>query len=434
MEGQVMALGYFTRSQVTDFGPYLTQIILPLGKQIRADQVSPETFSVYVERMTPEGAPLMVPKVMSFDPEARKERIPSKGMLTVKAAYPSDRFGTPADEGTFITLDIAHGPTEPLAAELAFVEAYNVCIPTVHIIRQFLPVGEGTETVTGLVFDCKLEAERPDITGWQHGCSSTAAEPLRYGYFIPQRPGDKKPLVIWLHGAGEGGYDIRAAYSGNKVTALAKEEVQDFFGETGAFILAPQCETYWMDSGSGTIMADGRTKYGQALMDCIEDFISKNPSVDRKRILIGGDSNGGFMTMWMILHYPAYFAAAFPVCEAFPDRLISNGDLQIIRNIPIWFTAAKTDRIVPPSEYCESTYLRLKKIGAKNVHFTYWDKIEDLHGLAPLTDGKPYEYFGHFSWIPLFNNDCRLDYDGMPVKENGKEVTALEWLGLQKKG
>ena len=28
------------------------------------------------------------------------------------------------------------------------------------------------------------------------------------------------------------------------------------------------------------------------------------------------DSNGGFVTMNMIVHYPKYFAAAYPVCEA----------------------------------------------------------------------------------------------------------------------
>jgi len=40
---------------------------------------------------------------------------------------------------------------------------------------------------------------------------------------------------------------------------------------------------------------------------------------DTNRIYIGGDSNGGYMTMLMIRDYPSYFAAAFPTCEALRD-------------------------------------------------------------------------------------------------------------------
>ena len=73
-------------------------------------------------------------------------------------------------------------------------------------------------------------------------------------------------------------------------------------------------------------------------------------------------------------------------------------------------------------------------LGNPDVHFSFWDKIEDLHGLADQVNGKPYEYFGHFSWIPLFNNDCDFDYNGEKVICGGKEVSCLEWLGMHQKG
>ena len=48
----------------------------------------------------------------------------------------------------------------------------------------------------------------------------------------------------------------------------------------------------------------------------IDEFIDLHPDIDRDRVYIGGCSNGGFMTMRMLLSYPDFFAAAYPVCEA----------------------------------------------------------------------------------------------------------------------
>jgi hypothetical protein len=79
------------------------------------------------------------------------------------------------------------------------------------------------------------------------------------------------------------------------------------------------------------------------------------------------------------------------------------------------------------------TYERLIKAGGKNIHFTFWDHICDLHGLFRDSEGKPYEYIGHFAWIPMLNDDCKTDYNGKPVTIDGKEVTLLEWLSHQKK-
>ena len=40
----------------------------------------------------------------------------------------------------------------------------------------------------------------------------------------------KLPLVIWLHGAGEGGTDPRIAYTGNKVVNMSSPELQKKLG------------------------------------------------------------------------------------------------------------------------------------------------------------------------------------------------------------
>ena len=98
-----------------------------------------------------------------------------------------------------------------------------------------------------------------------------------------------------------------------------------------------------------------------------------------------------------------------------------------------------------PSETVLATYLRLKAAGAGNLYFSFWDHIADIHEGFCDESGKPYEYIGHFSWIPMLNDDC--DFDDAPQEErdgsircnrksvmvNMKKVTLLDWLAIQKR-
>jgi predicted peptidase len=133
----------------------------------------------------------------------------------------------------------------------------------------------------------------------------------------------------------------------------------------------------------------------------------------------------------MIIDYPDFFAAAFPICEAFYDENISDEQIGRLSRLPIWFTHAKNDPVVDPQETVVPTYRRLMDAGAENVHFTFWDGIEDMHGEFTDENGKPVEYLGHFAWIPMLNDDCRTDFDGKAVVLDGKEVTLLQWLSMQ---
>ena len=139
------------------------------------------------------------------------------------------------------------------------------------------------------------------------------------------------------------------------------------------------------------------------------------------------------MTMRMLMSYPDFFAAAFPICEAMLDKRISEENIRHLKEIPIWFTHAKNDPVVKPEDYVVPTYRRLMAAGAKNCHFTFWDKIVDMHGLFRNEKGEPWEYMGHFSWIPMLNDDCKADYDGKPVVWEGREVTLMDWLAAQKR-
>lgn len=230
---------------------------------------------------------------------------------------------------------------------------------------------------------------------------------------------------------GEGGEDPDLVLLGNKVTNLAKDPIQSYF--EGAYVLAPQSPTFWLDNGTGSMTEDGNSMYTRALMDTIDTYVKNNDDIDTERIYIGGCSNGGFMTMRMIMSYPEYFAAAYPICDAMYDAFITDEDIQKIKHIPMWFTHASSDALAMVADTSIPTYERLIEAGAPNVHFSLYDAVIDKSNQYKDAEGAPYMYNAHYSWIYTLNNDPKLDYEGEPVMIDNKPVTIFEWLSKQTK-
>ena len=80
---------YYQVIRVTDFGPYVTKLVLCMPRETAAEELKPEAFSVYVEVLGKDGRIVELPK--SFI--ERDQFIPSRGYRPVTAAYPSDLHG-----------------------------------------------------------------------------------------------------------------------------------------------------------------------------------------------------------------------------------------------------------------------------------------------------------------------------------------------------
>jgi len=271
------------------------------------------------------------------------------------------------------------------------------------------------------------------------------------------KKGDKKPLIIWLHGQGEGGTDPDIDILGTETSALAKEEIQKYFttkgtDTKGAFVLAVQSPTYWMDEGDGTNgNGSGISRYTQILMDTIKEYVKHNPFVDAERIYLAGDSNGGYMTVNMIITYPDYFAAAVPICEAYAyheyarnadgtykakDIEVSAGGensavskfeetkklwvtkekIQKMKKTPVWFIAAADDGIVTPQKFSLPTYRDLLKAGADNAWYSYYENVIG-------TDEPNSRFPGHFSWIYFLNNQVEGVQNRDKIRNSKDETT-----------
>ena len=414
-------------TEVLDYGPNVTKVILCVGKPLTGAVLTPGQFTVKVERIFNKPKDFVWPKFMGEKPEDAL-----KGVRKVECAYVSDAEGCKKPDGDCITLEMVCAPMDSLGSTLLYDGSFNRLVDVKYAVTLTVPIKTDAGVIKDVVFD-ENGRNRMIYGEWlQFGKFAHPDSDLGYAYYEPEHTADEKlPLVIWLHGAGEGGTDPIIAATGNKVVNFLNPELQAHFGGRAA-LLCPQTPTMWMNDGTGQYTKDGTSMYVEALDALIDAFLAERPWIDHSRVYIGGCSNGGFMTMKMLIHTPEKYAAAYPICEALADAHITDEQIKSIAHKPIWFTHAKTDTTVPPELFVMPTYKRLIEAGAKNVHFTYWDKVEDLSGKYTKPNGEPFEYYGHWSWIYTLNDDCTLDFDGKPVQVNGKDVSIIEWLGAQK--
>lgn len=440
---------YATITEVLDYGSAITKLVVDLGQQPEdGTSVSADDFSVSVERKYAGTEDLV--QEMSYETFSYAVSAAAQGERTITNAYFSDTEGNEvSDPSDYVTLELEYGPMEgfgnPLGAELEDGLGLNVVLDCDYTIRY--TGSDGTE----LIVDQKNDAGCiiPGVDEFTHGQSYTTADQkllddglnndtLYYASYSPKADDEKHPLIVWLHGMGEGGTDTRVPMMAARATTLVGEEIQGLMN--GAYVLVPQCPTVWMDTdGSGQINLTAEAHisiYTQTLMELISSYVENTPEVDTNRIYIGGCSNGGYMTMNMLFQYPDYFAAAYPVCEAYNDEFITDEELESIKDIPIWFTHSAADPLVTPDTFTVPTYERLTAMDASNIHFTHWTDVHDMTGLYKDEAGNPYVYFGHASWQYALANQCTIDndyVDGKTADDMGTGETLFAWLAEQSK-
>ncbi len=216
---------------------------------------------------------------------------------------------------------------------------------------------------------------------------------LLYRIMVPEQmeEGEKYPLVLFLHGAGERGNDNRSQLEWG-VHAFANPEFREW---NPSIVIAPQApeESFWgnpdwRNDGAGlTEEQSGPLKLAHKLvLETINDL-----PVDEDRLYITGLSMGGFGTWDMITRYPDLFAAAMPVC--------GGGDptkAHLLVDLPIWNFHGAKDNVVP-AELSRDMIQAIRIAGGSPGYTEY-----------PDTD--------HFSWIPAY-----------------ADAHVLEWLFNQRK-
>ena len=392
-----------------DWGPAVNKVILSLDENVSS--VDMNNYSVVAERKT-ECVEL--------------KGASAKGERTVVHAYISDAKGNNVSEGNYITLVLFVSPKLALGSPIQYTRN-DKCSGNNWVDYHLTITNTSKDKVwnkeTGRIIPL---IDQFDLTGRFSHKDKT----LSYASFKPKTANEKSPLIIWLHGGGEGGTDPSIPLIANRAANYASPDIQLIF--EGAYVLAPQSPTFWMDNGEGSYTrGQVNDTYNESVMALIKDFVAKNPGIDKDRIYVGGCSNGGYLTLKLVLLHPDYFAAAFPSALAYHSEFLTDEDIQRIKNVPIWFIHSKDDPVTVPDKTAVPVYQRLMAAGALDVHFSYYDHVVDITGFY---GGDGYHYNGHWSWIYSHANLCRLDYDGKPVTINNRPVTVMEWMAAKRLG
>ncbi len=198
-------------------------------------------------------------------------------------------------------------------------------------------------------------------------------------------PGQRYPLVLFLHGAGERGTNNTAQLK-HVLPVFVRPDVR---AAHPCFVLAPQCPSArrWVEVDWAALVhaAPAEPSVPLGLASALLDECLRTLPVDPARVYVAGISMGGFGTWDAISRWPERFAAAIPVC--------GGGDLAQapkIARLPLWAFHGDQDKAVPLSRTTGMS-VALRQAGG-NPKLTVYPGV------------------GHDAWTPAFNDPALLTW------------------------
>ena len=204
----------------------------------------------------------------------------------------------------------------------------------------------------------------------------TRTNSLRFLLSLPAEygvdPAKRWPMVLFLHGAGERGTDLK------KVAVHGPPKLVQQ-GRSFPFILvSPQCpENQVWD-----------TEVLMALVDTLQSELQVDPS----RTYATGLSMGGYGTWALASRYPDRFAAVAPVCGGGERiRALLPNQREALKTLGVWAFHGGKDNVVALSE-SERMVDAFKRAGVTDIQLTVYPEA------------------GHDSWTEAFNTAGLYDW------------------------
>ncbi|MEO6709421.1 MAG: alpha/beta hydrolase-fold protein [Planctomycetota bacterium] len=195
---------------------------------------------------------------------------------------------------------------------------------------------------------------------------------MRFQLFLPRgygkKPARRWPLILFLHGAGERGYDIEL------VKVHGPPKVAERAADFPFVVVSPQCPL-------------GETWNNDRLQELL-DHVLVTWDVDEQRVYLTGLSMGGYGAWSLAQECPERFAAVVPICGGgTPIQAWLYGDSakgRALRGLPFWAFHGASDPVVDPSES-----LRM---------------VEALRGIGCDVKYTVYPGVGHDSWVKAYDD------------------------------
>ncbi len=189
---------------------------------------------------------------------------------------------------------------------------------------------------------------------------------------------EKYPLLIFLHGASEKGFDNEAQLDIGGRFFLSDSNRRNF----PAVIVFPQCppndlwayfETELDSVGIIKQVNFPFRKEPTAIISLLKQLLDSLVGlsfIDPNRIYLGGLSQGAMGVFDMVARYPDLFTAAFPICGA---GKVSTAD-KFAKQTALWIFHGKEDDVVPVY-FSRQFYHKLKKLNA-DVQYTEYPGVK----------------------------------------------------------
>jgi predicted peptidase len=191
---------------------------------------------------------------------------------------------------------------------------------------------------------------------------------LDYLLYLPDGygKGDKAwPLLLFLHGAGESGNDLK------KVKAHGPPKLIEAGKDFPFIVVSPQSSRFGWDVDT---------------LNALLDEVTAKYKVDKDRVYLSGLSMGGFGTWALAAAHPERFAAIVPICGGGNPT-----DAKKLKDLPAWVFHGAKDRLVPPAS-SEAMVKALKDAGAENVKFTLYPDADHDSWTETYDNPEVYEW------------------------------------------
>ena len=235
-----------------------------------------------------------------------------------------------------------------------------------------------------------------------------------YRLYTPEAQGPR-PLMLFLHGGGNGGYEGERDNNKHIVTDYGPINFAENYPDL--YVMAPMAVEARRDmrtfnpnrrfAQSDDLNVSGygwcREYLGQ-VCDIIRRMVAEG-KVDGRRIYVTGMSMGGAGTIRAMSVGADLFAACVPVCPTMTPETFAI--LKSLRR-PVWVTSAYIDHTLYRHKYLVDAVMCLRDNGNDDAHLTLFAPEElEKYDIA-ITPNLPYpRLFGenHASWVPTYKNE-----------------------------
>ena len=220
-------------------------------------------------------------------------------------------------------------------------------------------------------------------------CASAPVIP--YYVYEPKKyyvKGKKVPLVIFLHGVGEVGDNVKKLFFHPQSLIFISPENQKRYP---CYFMAPQLPgdgvRSWVNINSWGIVSVEL----MPVIGIVKEMLAKYPDIDPDRIYVTGLSSGGFGAWELICKYPDIFAGAVPVAAGLKETLPMVTKSVKGRSVWVFNNPNENPRI---RNGAKKMVVKFGKCGGEGRYTEYIKYKIDKKGKKKRVNPR-----GHFSWL-----------------------------------